>query len=181
MRSVATHPARHLRRGFTLIEVSLVVIIIGIIAVSAIPAFATLAGSRRAAAGAEIERYFARARALAVAEGRPHGVRVNPTTGELVPWSISSPGAAPSAPQTSDGRTDTGFLLSALFPGVEISSFTNGDGTSSTGTVWFGIDGTPQTRASDGTLVGSFTQDASIKLRDGDTITITRYTGAISR
>ena len=67
------------RRGFSLIELAIVIVIIGIIAVSAIPAFSSLSDTRRAAAINEIERLLTRRRArvgpvffdLAQTGGRP--------------------------------------------------------------------------------------------------------------
>ncbi|MFZ4574432.1 MAG: prepilin-type N-terminal cleavage/methylation domain-containing protein [Phycisphaerales bacterium] len=169
-------------RGFSLIEISIVVIIIGIVAVSAIPAFSHLSATRRAAAGGEIERMLCHARARAVAEGRPHAIRIEVSSGRLTPYEISSQGSAPTVSLTSDGRTDEGLLLPTAFPGVSLSQFIGGDGVASaSGWIWFGTDGSPQTRNASGGLVAECTQDASLTVSNGDTIVVTRRTGAISR
>ena len=180
MRSSPSH--HRLRRGFSLIELAIVIVIIGIIAVSAIPAFSSLSDTRRAAAINEIERLLTRSRARAVSEGRPHAVFVDLKTQTLTPYEITSTGAAPSASQTADGRDLETLVVAATYPGVTVKTLQAGDGSSpSSAYIWFGVDGTPQLRKSDGTLVSDCSQNTVLTLDDGSSIDVIRYSGAIER
>lgn len=177
-------PPSHLRprRGFSLLELAIVIVIIGIIAASAVPAFSSLSDTRRAAAINEIERLLTRSRARAVSEGRPHAVLVDLNTQTLTSYEITTTGAAPSASQTADGRGLDALVLAATYPGVTVKALQAGDGSSpSSAYIWFGVDGTPQLRKTDGTLVAECSQNTVLTLDDGSSIDVIRYSGAIER
>ena len=168
-------------RAFTLIELALVVALVGILAVSVIPALRGVSDARQAAAWRETERRFVHARTSAMAAGRAFGVRVNPVAGTFelmeVPLGAGSPGAA----RDPFGQPVGAWSLPASYPGTSIVGFVGGDGQSGTGTVWFGYDGAPQRRNSSGTLLGGFTQDAVVTLTGGRTVTVRQSSGLIER
>lgn len=159
----------------------MVVLIMGILAVTVIPAFGQLSGSRQAAAANEVQRRFELARSLAMATGRPTGVRVDVAACTLLLQVIPSSGATPVAGTTATGEQETAWSVRAHFPEVTIVSFTNGDGSSSPGTVWFAHDGTPQARNGSGTLQAAWSQDATVRLTGDQYIHIRRRSGAVQR
>jgi prepilin-type N-terminal cleavage/methylation domain-containing protein len=174
--------ARCASRGFTLVEMSVVVLITGIIAVTVIPAWNSMTGTRQAAAAEEVERKITAARSQAVAEGRPVGVRVDPVNGTVQTYVITTPGATPSVATMLDGQADPILSIPATYSGAAISSLAAGDGTTSAQVLWFGYDGSPQLRnASTGVLVGPWAQDAVIAMSGGQQVLIRRISGLVQR
>jgi prepilin-type N-terminal cleavage/methylation domain-containing protein len=171
----------HLRRAFTLLEVSVVIIVIGIVAVTVVPAFNSLAAMRQAAAAEEVERRLVMARSLAVSEGRPIGLHIDPSTDIVQLYTIPAAGAAPTILTMPDGQPDPGLSLVATYPGSDITSAVGGDGAVGAVTIWFGYDGSPELRTSTGTLTGPWTSDAVITLAGDNTVTIRRMTGMVER
>lgn len=169
------------RRAFTLVEVSVVVLIASILAVSVVPAMNTLAATRRAAAVDEVERRLIDARGQALARGRPYGVRIDADASTLQLLEITSAGATPTAAFDVLGVSNAAYSLREAYSGSAITSVVGGDGTTGSQTLWFGIDGTPQVRNASGVLQGSATQDAVVTLTGGGRVTVRAYTGAIEQ
>ncbi len=165
-------------RAFTLVELVTVVVIVGILAASAIPAFGTLSSSRQAAAGKEVARLLLVARSCAVASGRPTGVKFD-TGSAITIVNIPTTGAAPAAMTDPLGQPEPTVSLPGLFNGVKIVSVVLGDSTAGNVTLWFAYDGTPQTRTSGGTLGSAWTKDATIALTGGGTLTVRKGSGLI--
>jgi prepilin-type N-terminal cleavage/methylation domain-containing protein len=168
-------------RAFTLVEVSVVVIITGVIAVTVIPAWNNLTATRQAAAAEEIERKLTAARAEAVAEGRPVGLRVDPINQTVQTYVVPSVGAAPTPATMVDGQSDPVLYVAKTYSGASITSLTGGDGTSTAQVLWFGYDGTPQRRDSGGNLIGGWTSDATVQLAGGQQVVVRKTTGLVQR
>jgi prepilin-type N-terminal cleavage/methylation domain-containing protein len=171
----------HHRHAFSLIELAVVVAITGILAIAALPAFRTLDDARRAAAAAEVERQVLNTRAAAMSLGQSVGLRVDPSNGTFQRYIIPRGGGTPERFTSPLGTPEEALILGVQFPGAAIVGVTGGDGFTGTSTLWFGHDGTPELRAGNGTRLGGFTQDASIRLTDGYRIDVTRISGRISR
>lgn len=174
----ATRPTT---RAFTLVELALVVALVGILAVSAVPALSALSDSRQAAAWREVERRFVHARTRAMTAGRPFGLRVTPASGQLELLEIPAGGGVPTAARDALGQTIPAWSLPASYPGTLITMFVGGDGATGTGTVWFGYGGAPERRNSSGTLLGPCTQDAVLTLTGGRSVTVRQSSGLIER
>jgi prepilin-type N-terminal cleavage/methylation domain-containing protein len=169
-------------RGFTLVEMSVVVLITGIIAATVIPAWNSLTGTRQAAAAEEIERQIIAARSQALAEGRPVGVRVDPANDTVQRWVITAPGAAPTVATMIDGQPDAVLYIPGAYMGAEITTLTAGDGTKAAQVLWFGFDGSPQLRDQvTGNLIGPWTQDAVITIPGGQQVLIRKVSGLVQR
>jgi len=178
-------PPSHLHRlaGFTLVELAVVIVVMAIIAATAIPSFSVAAEARGVAATREVERRLVHARARAGATGEPTGLRID-SSSSVTLVRIAASGASPTAAPSPTGEAGAAWLISSSFPGVLISKVIGGDGSSATSqTIWFGFDGAPELRSSSGTLVGPFTQDASITLSGpgAGTIRILRGSGVVER
>ncbi len=155
-----------------------VVLIVGILAATAIPAFGTLSSSRRAAAAKEVARFLLVARSCALASGRPTGVKFDAGSA-LTIVNIPTPGAPPGAMIDPLGQPEPTIALPGLFNGVNVESVVLGDSTSGNVTLWFAYDGTPQTRTSSGTLGSAWVKDATITFTGNATLTVRRGSGLI--
>ncbi len=181
MRTGNHHSGRRCRRGFTLLEMGIVVIVVAIVSVSVVPAWNSLTGTRQAAAGEEVERRLVAARSQAVSQGRPIGLHIDPATDTILYYTITATGAAPSVLVMVDGQPDPGVNLATVYPGADVTSVINGSGVSGAATLWFGFDGAPELRNAAGTLTGPWTSDATITLAGGSTVTVRRATGMVVR
>lgn len=170
------------RRAFSLVELLAVIIIMGITAAVAAPAFVGMRDATRESLANEIERSLLVARSRAMTQGRPHGVRIDATS--ITPLHIASLGVAPSAPTGADGMPMAPMVIAEAYRGASVQSLVAGDGTSTLAsgfTVWFGNDGTPELRQANGTRIGPWTQDASITVLGGAGVTVKAVSGAITR
>ena len=160
------------RRGFTLLEASVVIALTGILAVSVIPAVNTMSQSRAAAAANEVERRLTHARAMAIAQGKRVGVSVDTATETVQTVALS--GTTVVGARKADGQLDAGVGLKTLFKEADVVTVTSGG--SGLTSVWFDFAGTPCTQAG-----SRLTSDVVIAMGDGAVVTVRAYTGAIER
>ncbi len=168
-------------RAFSLLEVTVVIVIVGILAIGVIPALGSTAGARQAAAARETHRLLTHARTFAMATGQPSGVIADASTGTLTPVYIPSGSLSVAPMRDSTGLAAESLVLADSFPGVQMLSCVGGDGSSGLVRLWFSHSGTPQVRDAAGTLTGVFTQDASASLTGGFTISVRRVSGLVER
>lgn len=171
-------------RGFSLLEMLMVVVVIGVLAAVVGPGLGSLEQQRQESAFDEVSRTFRYARATAMASGSPTGVRLQTGSGvQLSLLRVDPDSLNLEAAPAPLGEDSTTRYLDLEIPSLAISSMTNGDGASSSDeTFWFRFDGTPHTRASDGTFTALFSESAEIVLVSGSgtrTIVIREHTGLI--
>ena len=164
--------------GMTLLEVTMVAVIMAIMAAGIVPAFAQVDEARRSAAADEVARLIGFARDCAAASGEPNGALIDPDADSVTLLRIDSASGDVVAARDFGAQDRGEILIAGLFPGVGITSFVNGDG-GSTPLIWFAFDGTPQTREDDGTAPTAFTQDATVTLTGDRTVTVLRLSGVI--
>jgi prepilin-type N-terminal cleavage/methylation domain-containing protein len=170
----------HSRRAFSFLETMVVVVIIGIIAATATPAFSLLRNARRVDSAQEVERTLLLARSLALATGRPTAVEFSANNMRIL--TINSLGTSPTPVLAPDGSTRGSTRPDQGRRDPWITSLTDGAGnTTTTTTAWFGIDGTPELRDTSGTRIGPWTTDMSIRIDNTFTITVRRITGSVQR
>ncbi|MEM9065662.1 MAG: prepilin-type N-terminal cleavage/methylation domain-containing protein [Planctomycetota bacterium] len=169
-------------RGFTLLEVTVVVLVITLLTITVTPAIRGLDSARAAAASEEVARRLVLARSSSMASGKPTGLSVAPSSGQFLLLEIPTSGGMPSARTDVLGAVEEAFEIEALY-GIELAGFTAPDGTTGDGVIWFGYDGTPQSRDANGTLVGPATGDTLIELGTPTawSIIVRRGSGHISR
>jgi prepilin-type N-terminal cleavage/methylation domain-containing protein len=165
------------RRGFTLLEVVVVVLVIGIMAATVVPSLSAMGSSRASAALAEVQRALMVARERALATGEPSGVAFDLTNQTMQMVRISVPGASPSAAPSPLGVDSEAVVISSRYTGVRISGLAFPSGATS---LWFSYDGVPQTRSSSGTLIGDLSADVSVALQSGGVDSGTVYVRCIS-
>ncbi len=154
------------------------VLIMGVIAVSVIPAMDNVRAMRRGAARDDVARMLGIARARASASGRPHGLAVSLSDSTVTIVRITAPGVVEDDPDPLTGAARM-IDLDATYPGVEISGMTNGDGSTGEGTLWFNHDGEPHTRAADGSFDAFNTQEALVALSSGGSVAVYPYSGMV--
>jgi prepilin-type N-terminal cleavage/methylation domain-containing protein len=169
------------RRAFTLLEMGIVIVVIAIVSVTVMPAWNSLTGTRQAAAGEEVERRLVMARSLAVSEGHPVGVRIDPAADTVQFWTITTTGAAPTVMTMFDGMADPLVDLAKTYPAADVTAVVDGAGASGAATLWFGYDGSPEERSAVGALVGSWSTDAVVTLAGGSVVTVRKGTGMVQR
>ncbi len=167
--------------AFSLLEVTVVIVIIGVLAIGVIPALGSTGGARQAAAAREAHRLLTHARTFAMTTGQPSGVIVDASTDSLTPVYIPAGTSTVAAMRSSTGMESEALVVSESFPGAELLSCTGGDGATGLVRIWFSHSGTPQVRDEAGVLVSSFTQDASLTLTGGFTVTVRRVSGLVER
>jgi prepilin-type N-terminal cleavage/methylation domain-containing protein len=172
--------AQPARRGFTMLELAVVLLVMSVVAVSVLPAVGLLDASRRSAAGDELARVLEDARERARASGRPFGVEIDAVNERVRTLTIETSGSAPTSMRDPLGAEESWTVLSRRYPGAAIVTFSNGRDGGGT-VVWFSSSGVPEIRSSGGALVGEFTRDAVIQMNDGRTLRVTRNTGSIVR
>ncbi|MCC6427278.1 MAG: prepilin-type N-terminal cleavage/methylation domain-containing protein [Phycisphaerales bacterium] len=185
------------RCAFTFVEMLAVIIILGLLAATSVPAMTAIDQARQAAASNEIERLLIWARARAMASARPTGISYTKSGGGI--FSSSGGGViggtsafftpvevlrdAATSTTTTDvfGQVSPTLDLPATFAGATVSRFTNGNATTGVGTVWFNYRGDPHTRTPTGVYIAPFTQDALFTLSTGRKVRIRMYSGAVEQ
>ena len=170
--------SRRHRNGFTLVELMFVVLIMGVITASVVPAMDNVRTMRRGAARDDLSRMLMVARGRAAASGRPHGLRIDLTGSTLTVIEVSVTGGiqADRDPLSGNDRT---LDLGVTYSGVALSDMTNGDATRGSGIIWFDFEGVPHTRDSDGSYLGINTQEAVVTLDSGQSVVVHPYTGMV--
>ncbi|MBL4697203.1 MAG: prepilin-type N-terminal cleavage/methylation domain-containing protein [Phycisphaerales bacterium] len=166
------------RSGFSLVELMVVVVIMGIITVSVIPAMDNLRSIREGAARDDFVRMIEVVKGQAVASGKPHGLQVDISINTLTIVELDAQGRVQEEfdPLTNSNRT---VNLSMLYPGVTMLSMSNGDGTPGSGTLWFDFESNPHTRDADGSFGSINTDTASIVLSSNVRIIVYPHSGVV--
>jgi prepilin-type N-terminal cleavage/methylation domain-containing protein len=165
------------RAAFTMVELLVVVLVLGIVSASVVPAIDALAGARRAGAAESIRSTLRFARASAMLTGQPTGVDIDVDDSTLTLVWIAPDQTMPAAKPDALGGDFGPFNLAVEFAGVSIDALTRFDGSSGSGTLWFGADGLPERRDSAGSLLGTATSNAVITLSSGASVTLDDGTG----
>ncbi|MFG0314097.1 MAG: Tfp pilus assembly protein FimT/FimU [Phycisphaerales bacterium] len=170
--------SRPVRAAFTLVELMIVVVLMGIIAVSVIPAIGSVQGMREGAARDEVGRMLEVAKARAIASGVPCGLEIDLNESSLTIVRLSDAGSIEdlSDPLTMRARS---VVLPSVFSGVTLSGLTNGDGVGGSGIIWFNYEATPHTRTSGGALEATNSSNATIELSSGQQVVVHAYTGVV--
>lgn len=168
------------RTAFTLVEMLAVVIVMSLLAASSLPAMSAIDDAKRAAAANEIERLLISARARAMASARPTGVQLAAGSVFTV-IEIAGDHAAPTTTGDVFGQPSIAIRLPDLYAGASVAAFTNGDGATGTGVVWFNHRGEPHTRAAAGDFAGAFTQDGLFTLSTARRVRVFKVSGAVAQ
>lgn len=166
------------RRGFTLIELMVVSVVLALLAVTVLPAMDELDRMRRAAALSDLKMTLTSARALAVATGDPCGVEIDAESGWIRGVRLP-PGGEVLGLLGPLGEEEEGWYIGLRYAGAEIAEVEFADGSSGDGTVWFGSEGELERRADDGEYVGAATSDVRIEVADGGVVEVDRVTGLV--
>ncbi|MCR9076520.1 MAG: prepilin-type N-terminal cleavage/methylation domain-containing protein [bacterium] len=166
------------RAAFTLVELMIVVILMGIISASVIPAIGSVQGMREGAARDELGRMLEVTKARAIASGVPSGLQIDLNESSLTIVHLSDAGAVEELtdPLTLETRS---VVLPSVYTGVTLDGFTNGDGAGGSGTIWFNYEATPHTRTSGGAMEATNSSNATIELSSGQQVIVHAYSGVV--
>lgn len=170
-------PARE-HHAFTLVELTVVMVMMGIVAASVMPALDRLDETRRAAALAEVRASLRSVRSHALAQGDPTGLEIDPDT-ETIAKVWVAPGSTPAPLFDPLGSPEAPVDLSLLFESAGITAVSLPDGSGGAGIIWFSSDGSLELRDEDGLFIGIATDDSVIEFDGGGVITIDHRTGLI--
>lgn len=171
-------PMTRTQRGFTLVELTVVMVIMGIVSVSALPAIDRLGATQQAAAASEVRALLRSARSHAMALGDPTGLSVDPSANTIALLWLA-PGGEPSPLLDPLGSPELPLNLSSQFADAGVDTVTMPDGSTTAGTIWFSSLGSLERREEDGEYIGLATTNAIIVLHGGFTVTVDRRTGLI--
>lgn len=166
------------RAGLSLLEVVVTVIILAITAGAMIgPSFRAIADSRRAGAEEEIYQQLLSARSRAIATGLPQGVQFSTSPSPTVtPLAISGASVITRVDPLNPVPPASFYQLQSRYPGITINI-----GSFTTSTIWFGIDGTPETRGSNGLRTGTAASDSTIVVTGGSSIVVRAVSGLVEK
>jgi prepilin-type N-terminal cleavage/methylation domain-containing protein len=175
----ATRPNPGVHRGFTLVELAVVVALSGILAAGVVPAWERVRSAQRIAARAELVRVLCHAREQALARGQAVGVSIDAAVQEIgLVWMAPGSDEATAMPdalgQPVPMRAITRALGDCVVTGLELSGVPG-----SAGVVWFGHDGTPELRSDDGGLLGDATAASRVALEGVDDVVIAPLSGMV--
>lgn len=166
------------RRGFSLFELVAVMVVLGLIAASAIPAATTLGSFQAEAVRSEVRAALTFARQTAGATGLPTGVRMNTTTQRMDFRQIAAPGLAPGPMPDHNGLPRRPVLIDR-HGGACFQRITGTGEGGSNRTVWFGLAGTPQQREADGSLRQNAPGTIVVTFTTGGAVTVQAHSGLI--
>jgi Tfp pilus assembly protein FimT len=156
----------------------IVVVLMGIVAVSVIPAMDNVRAMREGAARDDVARLLEVTKARAIAMGSPNGLRVSTSDSTLSVVQIDEAGGVVSMtdPLTNRARV---LDIGVTYQSVKIEAMVNGDGVSGPGVIWFDYEAVPHTRSSSGTFEAFNNEPVSIELSSGQIVLVHPHTGVV--
>jgi len=179
MRRSPTHPA-----GFTLIELTAVIILVGILAATAIPTITRLRAVHEASLAQEVARRLTVARAHATTTGIPTGLSVD-LNQQRMPFLVIGP---QGIEERNAGIDNLAALRSDRLANIGNATVTahtipNAQGNSpiqQNNTIWFDYQGTPHLRFDNGNEVRPLEQTVTITIGQSNTVIVQPSTGHIA-
>lgn len=168
-------------RAFTLLEVMIVVVIMGIVSFTVVPSLSLVREANEHAALREVERSMVLARSWAMATGRPTACLPDVAAGELTMWTLEPGAGAPSRALDALGTPREVVSLPARFAGVSISGVSGGLSHASGERLWFAFDGTPEVRDEAGNRVRALEESVQITLSAGGSVVVRPVSGLVER
>lgn len=166
------------RRAFTLVELMVVVVIMGVLSAAVVPAMSNVRAMREGGARDDVVRMIQVAKGRAVASGMPRGLRVNLSDSSLTIVKITDLGDVEIGfdPLTNGDRT---INIASLYSGVSIVDMVNGNGAGGSGIIWFDYESSPHTRNASGGFVALNTTNVTITLSSGEQVIVYPFSGTL--
>ena len=172
------HTSKNARYAFTLVELMVVVLLMGIVSVTVLPAMGNVQQMREGAARDEVIRFIDVAKARALASGEPVGVEVGLQSSSLSMIRVIETGGVEimTDPLTGGQRR---VFVSAMYSGVTLEGMLNGDGSNGSGTVWFDYEGTPHMRDQFGAFESLNEEPVEIEMSSSEIILVHPHSGFV--
>lgn len=172
----------HIARGFTILEMIAVITIVGLVAVSVVPATARINDARKLAGVYEIARTMEYARARAAARGMPSGVRFDSELDSVQVMDIDDSGD-PIKGTDGLGLDVSPIEVNEQF-GTDIQRVTMTTGVLSVGslggnTVWFTHASEPHMRSEAGEFSAVLSADMTVSFGVSAVITLRSPSGLV--
>lgn len=177
MRTLATSRCR----AFSLIEASVVVVMLGILAAGAVPAFRSMAATHEAGAVAEVERALVLARASAMATGVATGVAFAPDKGQILLVRVAGDGRGTEPLPDALGNERAPLPVGKMYGGVAVGAPRAEGRRDTLDTIWFGHRGAPEDRGRDAALIDDFEQDIVIRIGAEGVLRVRARSGLMER
>jgi len=156
----------------------MVVVIMGVVAVTVIPAMDNLREMREGAARDDVARMLEMTKGHALASGEPFGLRVDTSDSVLTMVQVSNAGGIVNTSDPLTGMSRS-LILSQVYPDVTLGGFVNGDGASGPGIIWFDYEAYPHTRNINGVFTAINDEPAIITLSSSATVVVHAYSGLV--
>ena len=166
------------RKGFTLVELMVVIILMSVVSASVIPAMSNIVSMREGAARDDLVRMIEVAKGRSMASGLPHGLKIDVANSIITLVQITQGGQIESEidPLTTKVRL---MNLSDLYPGVPLASFEQGSSDGVQDIIWFDYESSPHVRSNQGAFVSLNNRSAIVTLSSGERVIIYPHSGVL--
>ena len=164
--------------GFTLVELMVVVVLMGVVSMTVIPAMNNINLMREGAARDDLVRMIEIAKGRALASGTPHGVSIDLNSSSITLVRITQAGEVEAQIDPLTNRAST-INIPSQYSGVSIISLEQGNDDGEQDIIWFDYESNPHVRDDDGGFLALNDQKIIITLSSGASVLVYPHSGVL--